>query len=85
MKQTTLCLGTGCFVEEDYDNINCAVPFVTADYEDPLSLGPDQPGCEGEDMCENGLPLPCYTPPEVSTSAKVDIEYPEFTPSDYIP
>jgi len=76
MKQTTLCLGTGCFVESNYDTINCAVPFVTADYEDPLSLGPDQPGCIGWEICETGLHPPCVIPPEGGASAEVEHEWP---------
>lgn len=45
MKQTTLCLGAGCFMEANYETKNCAVPFVNADAEDPLSLGVGEPGC----------------------------------------
>jgi len=63
LKQTTLCLGAGCFTEVAYEEMNCAVPFVTADYEDPLSLGVGQPGCDGWDMCEDGLSPPCGEEP----------------------
>jgi len=59
MKQTTLCLGAGCFMEANFETKNCAVAFVNADAEDPLSLGVGEPGCAESVHCENGLPLPC--------------------------
>jgi len=85
MKQTTLCIGTGCYVDDGFETLNCAEPIATADSEDPLSLGPDQPGCEMGEYCENGLPLPCSEEPEYQGSAQPHIEWPEIDTSDLIP
>jgi hypothetical protein len=86
MKQTYLCIGSPCFQEDNFEEINCAEPLTTADSEDPLSLGPDQPGCEGVEYCEEtGLALPCSEVSEYEGSATVDIEWPEIDTSDLIP
>jgi len=58
IKDLHLCLGTGCARDESFEELNCADQIEYADPEDPLSLGPDQPGCE-TDGCENGLYPPC--------------------------
>jgi len=71
MKQTTLCIGTGCYIDGDFETLNCALPLSNADTEDPLSLGPDEPGCEMGEYCENGLPLPCEEVTEYEGSATV--------------
>jgi hypothetical protein len=61
LKQTTLCLGAGCFMEEGFEIANCAIPYATADPEDALALGPAEPGCEGWEECDDGLSPPCDT------------------------
>jgi len=64
--------------------LNCADPIETADPEDPLSLGPDQPGCELDEYCETGLYPPCEPVEEWEGSAEVTITWPEIEVTDYI-
>jgi len=63
MKDVHLCLGTNCAIDDGFEAFNCADVIEWADPEDPLSLGPDMPGCE-VDSCENGMFPPCEEIPE---------------------
>jgi hypothetical protein len=58
IKDLHLCLGAGCAREDNFEEFNCAAEIEYADPSDPLSLGPDMPGCEAEG-CENGMYPPC--------------------------
>jgi len=62
MKQTHLCLGAGCFIDDGFEDLNCAVAIDVADSADDLSLGVGMPGCETPPMCNDGMYEPC---PEV--------------------
>jgi hypothetical protein len=64
MKQTTLCLGTGCYRIDDFEELDCAEPIETADSTNPLSLGVGLPGCdEPGPICPDGTYPDCETPP----------------------
>lgn len=88
MKDWHLCLGSGCYKEDDFEDepFNCAVPIEDADPEDELSLGPGLPGCELDPYCEDGLWRdPCVDLPKEEYSAIVTIDYSEVNATDIIP
>jgi len=75
-------------LEEGFEAVNCALPYATADPEDPLALGNNEPGCDGCDDCGNGLAAPCDVPPPpppFEGSAEVHIDWPELDATEYIP
>lgn len=91
MKDWHLCLGSGCFIDDDFEELNCAVPIedVDADVFDEASLGPGLPGCELDPYCPDGLYMDEYDCEDVPVaeeySAKVVIDYTELDPTDLIP
>jgi len=85
MKDWHVCFGDECARDSSFEEYNCAEPIETADPEDPLSLGPDEPGCGlGDDVCDNGLYAPCTDEVPVTYSAEVRVDWPTIEVSDYI-
>lgn len=85
MKDWHLCLGTGCFKQDNFEDLNCAVPINEVDVEDPDSLGEGQPGCDLGSYCPNGLYQDdCDGESDAEYSAEVVIEFTPHNVTDLI-
>jgi hypothetical protein len=86
MKDWHLCLGSGCFKEDDFEELNCAKEIEIADPEDLDSLGEGRPGCDLGEYCDDGLYRdPCVDGEKYEFSADVYIDYTEVDPEGLIP
>lgn len=85
MKDVHLCHGKECTRDDNFEEVNCAVPIEKADPAHEDSLGPDRPGCKLPPYCEDGMHIEQCKNVTDHGSAEVEIVWPPVDPSDLIP